>query len=73
MTGDSTIDIEEVARALERLFIRLAAAGEDEPDRATIWEKLQEQFPGIAMAQIDEAGAVMARNTKEWFASRGIW
>jgi hypothetical protein len=50
MTADNTIDIEEVARALEVLFFRLAAAGEGEPDRAIIWENLQDQFPAITLA-----------------------
>jgi hypothetical protein len=49
----------------------LADAGV-ELDRTFLWEKLEAQFPGITLDQIDEPGALMARNISIWFHQRGF-
>ena len=59
--SDEPIDLHEVARAIEEMFAPSAEMGEAEPNLDLIADILKEKFPGITMAQLDEAGAIFRK------------
>jgi hypothetical protein len=53
------IDTQEVARAMEEMFSASAEAGEEEPNFDLILDILSEHFPGLTMAQLQEADNIV--------------